>query len=132
MQMMFTPPRKHIQASKTCYRDSFTFMFVYMYVCMCVCVCVMFIPNMKQISGHHSLLEDSFTFSYVDDVRTSEETHKRTSTACYGIALIFFLFLEAFSNCNILRSEINGAEMDFVFNLMDICTKRKNESYCSV
>jgi hypothetical protein len=32
----------------------------------------------------HGLLRDSFTFLYVDDVRTSQEIHLWISTACYG------------------------------------------------
>jgi hypothetical protein len=32
---------------------------------------------------------DSFTFLYVDDVRTSEETHLLASTACYRSSFTF-------------------------------------------
>jgi hypothetical protein len=33
---------------------------------------------------------NGFTFLYVDDVRTSQET--QASTTCYGIVLLFFSF----------------------------------------
>jgi hypothetical protein len=39
----------------------------------------------------HGLLWDSFTFLYVDDVCTSQEIHLWTSTASYGIALLFYI-----------------------------------------
>jgi hypothetical protein len=32
---------------------------------------------------------DSFTFSYIDGVRTSQDTHLRASTACYGDTFTF-------------------------------------------
>jgi hypothetical protein len=32
---------------------------------------------------------DSFTFLYVDDVRTSQETHLQVSTACYRASFTF-------------------------------------------
>jgi hypothetical protein len=35
--------------------------------------------------------EDSFTFIYVDDVRTSQETHLWAFTACYGDSFTFYL-----------------------------------------
>jgi hypothetical protein len=36
---------------------------------------------------------DSFTFSHVDDVRTSQETHLWASTACYRNRFTFHFFL---------------------------------------
>jgi hypothetical protein len=36
----------------------------------------------------HRLLRDSFTFLYVDDIRTSQETYQRASTDCYGDSFI--------------------------------------------
>jgi hypothetical protein len=32
---------------------------------------------------------DSFNLLYVDDVSTSQETHVRSTTACYGVGLVF-------------------------------------------
>jgi hypothetical protein len=32
--------------------------------------------------GRHGLLGDSFTFLYVDDIRTSQEAHLWAATAC--------------------------------------------------
>jgi hypothetical protein len=39
--------------------------------------------------GLHGLIRDSLTFSYVDDIRTSQETHLWTSTACYRNSFTF-------------------------------------------
>jgi hypothetical protein len=41
----------------------------------------MFPPHRKHANR---LLRDSFTILYVDDVRTSQETHIRAFTVCYG------------------------------------------------
>jgi hypothetical protein len=52
---------------------------------------MMFVPHWE----HNPPLPgngDSFTVLYVDDVRTSLGAH--ASTACYGIALLFFYHLE--------------------------------------
>jgi hypothetical protein len=35
---------------------------------------------------------DSFTFLYVDDNRTSQETHVRASAACYRDIITYFTF----------------------------------------
>jgi hypothetical protein len=40
-------------------------------------------------TSHHVLLRDSFTFSNVDDVRTSQKTHLRATTCCYGDSFTF-------------------------------------------
>jgi hypothetical protein len=37
----------------------------------------------------HGLLRDNFTFVYLGDVSTSQETYLRASTACYGDSLVF-------------------------------------------
>jgi hypothetical protein len=34
---------------------------------------------------------DSFTLLYIDDVRTSQETHLWVSTACYGFSFTFYM-----------------------------------------
>jgi hypothetical protein len=44
---------------------------------------MMFVPHWKH-SPPLSATGDSFTVLYVDDVRTSQETHPRASTTCYG------------------------------------------------
>jgi hypothetical protein len=52
-----------------CYEDSFMLTFV---------------PHRR-----HTYYRDSYTFLYVDDVRTSQETHLQASTACYGDIFTF-------------------------------------------
>jgi hypothetical protein len=47
---------------------------------------MMFVPHRK-----HSLLQESFTFSYVDDVRTSHETY--ASTAGLRRVLILHMYM---------------------------------------
>jgi heterodisulfide reductase subunit C len=37
----------------------------------------------------HGVLQFSFTFVYVDNVRTSQETHLWACTACYGDSYAF-------------------------------------------
>jgi hypothetical protein len=44
----------------------------------------MFVPHRKHLWTSTACYGDSFTYVYVDDVRTSQETHLCTSTACYG------------------------------------------------
>jgi hypothetical protein len=39
--------------------------------------------------GLYGLLRVSFTFVYVDDVHTSQETHLWASTCCYGNSFAF-------------------------------------------
>jgi hypothetical protein len=41
--------------------------------------------------GLHGLLGDTFTFLYVDDVRTSQETHLLASMVCYGDSFNFYM-----------------------------------------
>jgi hypothetical protein len=43
--------------------------------------------------GLHGLLQSSFTFLYVDDVRTSQETYIWVSMASYGDILTFYMFV---------------------------------------
>jgi hypothetical protein len=43
--------------------------------------------------GLHGLLRDSFSVLYVNDVRTSQETHVWASMSCYGIALSFYMLM---------------------------------------
>jgi hypothetical protein len=60
-----------------CYRDSFTF---YKYM--------IFVPHRKHTYGPPRPITGIALFFYVDDVRTSQEAHLWTSTACYGDSVI--------------------------------------------
>jgi hypothetical protein len=48
----------------------------------------MFVPHSKHMILH-SLLRGQIYCLYVDDIRTSQETHLRASTACYGDRFAF-------------------------------------------
>jgi hypothetical protein len=45
--------------------------------------------SQETCTGIHGLLRDSFTLLHVHDVCTSQETHVWASTACYGDSFIF-------------------------------------------
>jgi hypothetical protein len=47
---------------------------------------------------------DSFTFLYVDNFRTSQETHLKAFTACYEVNLIYFNIVYN----NRLSRQLNG------------------------
>jgi hypothetical protein len=49
----------------------------------------MFEPRRKHIRPSTACYGGSFTFVYVDDVRTLQETHLRPSTACHGDSFNF-------------------------------------------
>jgi hypothetical protein len=53
----------------------------------------MFVPHRKHLWASTDCYGDSFTFLYIDDVRTSQETHLWPSTAYRGIALLFFVYI---------------------------------------
>jgi hypothetical protein len=43
--------------------------------------------------GYRGLLRKSFTFLYVDDVRTSQGTYLWATAVCYGKALLFYMLM---------------------------------------
>jgi hypothetical protein len=49
---------------------------------------MMFVPNRKHTYGFHGMLRDSFTFSYVDDIRTSQQTQLLSPWRVKGINLL--------------------------------------------
>jgi hypothetical protein len=51
----------------------------------------MFIPHRKLLRASTACYGDRYTFLYVDDVRTSQETHLRGSTAFYGDRFTYLL-----------------------------------------
>jgi hypothetical protein len=53
----------------------------------------MFVPQRKHVRAFTSCYRYSFTFLYVEDVRTSQETHVRTFTVSYGGSFTF-LYVE--------------------------------------
>jgi hypothetical protein len=102
---MLVPQRKHLWASTACYGDSFAFLYVdhvrtsqethlwaprsvteialpsYMYM--------MLVPHKKHLWASTACYGDSFTFLYVDHVRTSHETHKWASTLLLYITKLY-------------------------------------------
>jgi hypothetical protein len=75
---VWASPETHILTSTACYVDRFP---CYMYM--------MFLPHRKHSWASTTCYWESFTFLYIDDVRTSQEAH--ASTACYWDSFIFNL-----------------------------------------
>jgi hypothetical protein len=50
---------------------------------------MMIVPHRKHVQASTASNGDSFTFLYVDYIRTSQET--QAYTACYGINLLFYM-----------------------------------------
>jgi hypothetical protein len=49
----------------------------------------MLVPHRKHLRTSTPCYGDSFTFLYVPDVRTSQETHLWVSKACYGYSFTY-------------------------------------------
>jgi hypothetical protein len=53
---------------------------------------MMFVPHRIHTTGFHGLLRRYLYFECVDEVRTSQEAHLPTPTACYGDRFTFFFY----------------------------------------
>jgi hypothetical protein len=49
----------------------------------------MFVPHMKHIRASAACYWNSFTFLYVNNIHTSQETHMWAFTVCYGDSFTF-------------------------------------------
>jgi hypothetical protein len=71
---------------------------------------------------------DNFTFVYVDDVRTSEETHLRASTACYWYN---FTFLDVDDVCTSQETQLRASTTCYWdnFTFLDVDDVRTSQAY---
>jgi hypothetical protein len=82
----------------------------------------MFVPHREHTYDPPRCYGDSFTSSYVEYARTSQETHLSGSTACYGDGLIL-LYVDDIRTSLETRLWASTAcyRGQFHFSLIDIC-----------
>jgi hypothetical protein len=102
-----TSQETRLWPSMTSYRDSFTFFMSMIFVpywkflwastaCYWDCFTSLYVDDVRTSEETHlwastARYRDSFTSLYVVDVRTSEKTHLWASTACYWNSFTFYM-----------------------------------------